>query len=462
MIKLSLSKRKFYSVSLVLLLTIFSNIIIANTSEYKQLLFIISIFSIIQLAFGLCLLKYIGSSVFSIAGLFIIFSEVFHFGQAYLNVFFPNYKYMTINFIMSSSTENYKAVIFSYNVIAVIIMTILLTYNSDFRTVSSKQLLSIKDKLAKKIGWIILTISLPMETLYFIKQISLSQISSGYGSIYEGGFSGIFVQIASFAILGFSMLIVSYSKEHPKIAKCIWIFSITYYGFSMISGSRIYAVISIIILLYIYVNYINKITPIKMIGFVCLGMFFLSLLQSIMIVRQNGILNWSNIINRSLTSNNVILGALDEFGGTIYTVAVAIKEIPNQISYNFGLSYLYSLLTVGVNIGGILNYVNDNIEFTKMFTTKYTFGGSYIGELYYNFGWFGIVFSIFVGLLVAKCTSFMEANKNNKDCLSFSMSIMMMYSILIWTRSYCNILIRNIIWPIIIITALSKLLRRQQ
>ena len=149
--------------------------------------------------------------------------------------------------------------------------------------------------------------------------------------------------------------------------------------------------------------------------------------------------------------NNIILGTLDEFGGTIYTVTIAIKEIPSNIDFNFGMSYIESLATIGINIGGILDYVNYDIEFTRQLLTRYTFGGSYIGELYYNFGYFGVFFSSLIGLFVAKCSSYLENAMKSNDILSIGIGIMMMYSILIWTRSYCNILVRNIVWAVFLI-----------
>ena len=310
----------------------------------------------------------------------------------------------------------------------------------------------------KTLAWVIFIITIPFEVLYFYKILSASKSGLNYSSIYSIDISGWQFQMGALSVLAFVLLICSYSDK-KTISTLITAMGCFFYGISMISGSRIYAVVSICIIIYTYVNYIQKITFGRLILYIIGGSIFATILHAIMRLRTRGALTIPEIINFVFSSeNNVLVGLLDEFGGTIYTVTIAIKEIPQNIQYNYGKSYLYSLATIGLNIGGVLNYVIKNVEYTLSFQTKYTFGGSYIGELYYNFGLFSYLVAPIIGAFIGILSKSMNYYAEKRDGYKYCYFVMAMYSCLIWVRSYCDVLTRNIAWGAILLYVVSYLI----
>ena len=58
-------------------------------------------------------------------------------------------------------------------------------------------------------------------------------------------------------------------------------------------------------------------------------------------------------------SGSPVLRALEEFGGTQYTMALTMENIPSNFQYRFGSSYLLSLASILPNVGGIFTEINN-------------------------------------------------------------------------------------------------------
>ncbi|WDC84195.1 hypothetical protein PL321_18425 [Caloramator sp. mosi_1] len=78
---------------------------------------------------------------------------------------------------------------------------------------------------------------------------------------------------------------------------------------------------------------------------------------------------------------------MEEISGTIHTVQITMEKMGNELKYAKGMTYIKSLLLIFPNIGGILDNILYTSTYGKMLNVPYI-GGSYIGEIYYNFGFF--------------------------------------------------------------------------
>ncbi len=450
-------------VAIQLVYLVVCNLIFGFTrrGDYTHQLVILAILTIINIVLFLTFAVIKNYKIYSIGGLFILLSYIFHFGQVFTNVFSPGYRSTSTNFLLINHDANLQALKFAFNIITIISVFVLTSWNSKKPFLETKNYLSISLNELRILAWIVFFVTTPFEVLYFFKLISTARQGGAYGLIYHISISGWQFQMGALSVLGFSLLICAYS-EYKHISFTITAVACLFYCASMISGSRIYAVVSICIILYCYINFVKKITPMRMVIYIAIGIVFATALHSIMRLRMQGAMTIGSIIGHMKTlDNNIIVALLDEFGGTIYTVTVTIKEVPRYLSYNYGKSYVLSLATIGINIGGILDRVIKNVEYTTSFITKYTFGGSYIGELYYNFGYYAYIFAPLIGVFIGKISNAMNYYAEKRDYYRFSFFVMFMYGSLIWVRNYCNILARNIAWGAFLLVIIVHFIKKK-
>ena len=124
-------KKKIIKIVLIqLLFLITSNVICLfykNELYFRQLSFVATI-SLIGIGLFIILSIYVNFNIFSIGGLFIFLSYIFHFGQVYTNVFSPGYKTTSTNFLLINQDINIKALLFAFNIIIIVSTFILLSY----------------------------------------------------------------------------------------------------------------------------------------------------------------------------------------------------------------------------------------------------------------------------------------------------------------------------------------------
>lgn len=107
-------------------------------------------------------------------------------------------------------------------------------------------------------------------------------------------------------------------------------------------------------------------------------------------------------------------------------------------------------------MGGILTPIMDNIAFTTRFVNKYSYGGSYVGELYYNFGLFSYFVAPLIGIVVGRVSSILNYCVRNKYYINGSFYIMVFYGFILWIRGYANALPRGIVWGAALIAIIYK------
>ena len=391
--------------------------------------------------------------VLSLAGFFVILSYVFHFGQVIINGFFPKYQYTLLNAVGKYKESVVRGELYALNIIVIVTIFIIVSSNCEYEMICYHRFLEPDLRDVRRISWRILSVTLPIQFLVVIRELVQAQTVS-YGNGSES--NGMLFQIDSLSIIGFVLLLFGNSENKNKV-RIIMAFEIIWYIISMFSGSRIYAVIAILILLYCYLCLDKEIRMWKFLLYLVLGIFFMGLLNSIMHVRSMGIISFSAIVEDMLSFNsNFVLGTLEEFGGSIYTVTSGFDEIPQNVPFNYGKSYIESFALIGVNVGGILTPIMDNIAFTTRFVNKYSYGGSYVGELYYNFGLFSYFVAPLIGIVVGRVSSILNYCVRNKYYINGSFYIMVFYGFILWIRGYANALPRGIVWGAALIAIIYK------
>ena len=233
-----------------------------------------------------------------------------------------------------------------------------------------------------------------------------------------------------------------------------------YSAITMISGSRIYQIISIIILIYITITVTNsKIYISKVLALITLAFIMIVFLNTLSDIRAEGIRDITLLIDsfKDNIKNNPIYNILEEFGGTIYTVCLVIFKVPQTIMYSRGNQFITALATILPNINGIFTEYNQNSNFVLSLNTT-AIGGSYIGELYYSFQYIPYIIAILMGFIIQKISNKFDHYITSYKFIKAAYLIMPLFALILWIRGSYTALPRNIIWSIIMIYFMSKIL----
>lgn len=266
----------------------------------------------------------------------------------------------------------------------------------------------------------------------------------------------------------FSVIYLRYcckGKKRRNILLAIILLEIVF----MASGSRILGITYLILLLLfvpIFPGGIKKLSAGKKIAIFCGALFLILLLPTI---SANRLYSTSIFSLDYLKESSILNSLIKEFGMTILNTTVAIRN-RDSIELLNGLSYYGGVVTLVPNVGGFFNGLLEKIFYDNTLSNffSYSYGGSNIGEAYMNFGSYGWLFFIPVGLLMGKLDRLLDMLLR-KDLIAQIFIVALLYECILWIRSYFFLIIRLPIWLAIawiLVTALSggkiKIMRRSQ
>lgn len=383
-----------------------------------------------------------------IAIIFILFTYLFHFGQSLIITLGFDDIYAHRNVLSSTTYNTYiNAELFSMSVIYIFSIGYLFSgrkiaiddrRNSKF---NERELFRIR-----KIALLILIIGIIPMIYSDVSKID-ALISGGYLNTYNTYSSGIGKLLFTFGHLGRTgLLLLMFSLQKNKtIATRLLLLTMSYYTVMMLSGDRSTNMIYIISSFFIYFKYIKSMkTKHVIIGLIAIY-FLAGFLSAISLFRQSDFSLTSFFDVFSMRSKDgIIYSCLREFGVTLGSLVSAIEYIPSYSNYNYGMTYITSIFAILPKLPDFLVEIfNNSFTFIHAFPNQASaqLAGSYIGELFYNFGWFGSIFSVFIGLIIGKIENVMNKSVNIK---LISIYIVLLPSLLLWVRDfYCNLLFKT-------------------
>ena len=428
-----------------------------NLSQDNRILF--AILATIQLLVNIYLMHKIGVRIFSFSCLFVIFNYIFHFGEILLySIGQEDYNVWNV-FDKAHSIMDYNtAAILCLWVSGFTVTGILFAYRfRDATSIGSILPMEDVDTQISKVFNMGLILFLICAIPTIVQQVNrVSYVLEG-GKYLETrtldaqlGFFEVFTRFFPFAIM---MLLIG-AQQNKMLAKTIYILAVAYECICMISGNRSLQIIGILIYSYIYFNTASKITLKKLILIGCIGYVGLAVLNVIMRIRNFGATNFDVI---ELISDGIkempIFAVIGEFGGTLLTVEFSVHDFPDFVPFKYGISYLAGLTSIYPNTGGLLpSQVIKEYVYMYSFATntmKYTLGGSYIGELFVNFGWLSIVLSVFVGVFIGKTCKKLQNCFIAGNWISIVPLLPIFYFGLLWVRGYFYSFIFTSFWLLI-------------
>lgn len=287
--------------------------------------------------------------------------------------------------------------------------------------------------------------------------------ANGYEGVYSIYFPQAIQSIAFFFDAGLFFLL--YAQTDRRKQKFYLVAVIIYKCIIMSTGARQDKVAFLLVWLYVYFFIINKITVKKLalLVVVCIaGFMFISAIGTI---RVNDTVSLSQTLSllQSGTMNNVIGGALGEFGSAFDTLEVAIKYTPSEIPFGWGKSYVAGLLSIIPLLVNQIPSLAKAVMFVNQLPKHVTFalGGSFLGELFYNFSWFGIIGSSVVGAFITKLHNGI-VDDSSCDFFYKAWYSILATAMILFVRGYFTDMMQKLVWTYIAIYIIRMYLAKRE
>lgn len=437
-------------------------------SDYQRSLNLLNIISLFQLTISLLILRKFSYTIYSLPVVFLILSYFFHLGQLPLLAFnidadmpWPVIKLIDPNIYIDS-------IMFVIKVHFTLVLGILIKSMNRYTEVESSTINSSEQSELNRIfviGKIFVIIGV-FPLLYYEAKKFFAYITIGYGSTGIAPL-GVISLIMNMFYIGLIMMLIG-KKNDYKYSRNLLLTSIFLFVLMMVSGSRGEKIVRLIIMFSVFftISYNKRIkikTWIKYIFSGYLGLTFINFVSDMRSQDFSGYSSFITIFAGALKSNP-LFEAMGEFGGTLVSVGYSLTFFPSTSEYLLGSSYIKGLSMMMLNIGGFIDGFRDEILYVFQFPVRYqtALGGSYIGELYANFGQLGVIFSFVIGIFLASISKKIELSCINKQWIRYSMMIVVYSRVIWWIRDYFGNMVREIVWVSLAIIILNEALKKQQ
>jgi hypothetical protein len=456
--------------NILIFANIITNIVILFTSCYLNLLplnewyLTFAVISLIQLSVNLYTLIKLENNFFSLTVLFLIFSYITHLGILVLygfdiDIYLP-WDPLTAITSASFKTASYYT-IFSNSFLAFGMYFILYCRNN---SPDNSQVVNINEEkelfLSRTIGKILILIGIfPM--LYIdIKRMILYK-TGGYLATYNFGTNGFVSVIARMTEIGIMMLLIG-SRRNKRKAISIIVVVLLYQCIIIFTGNRGRPIMFSITILFIYFNFIKsiKFKDIFKIGlFAYFAGFLLTYIGQIRSISAKNINLYIGLAKSSFIEFSPFK-ILAEFGMTIITLARSIQLVDSTNNIQFGSTYILSAFTMFPNIHGALFQIINKAVFVNSWPIdlRRFLGGSYLGEIYWNFGKYSFILVFFIGVLIAFISNRISKLFSEKKYVYMSIFLILFPNLLWWVRDYFTSMVREFTWISIFILILYDIL----
>lgn len=454
---MTLTKKQIYLISILFLL-LFATLC-CNT------IFFITIISLVQIAIAIIFFKTSKQGLFALSLIFLLMAYITHLGHFYIYTF-------ELNADVPLYFDTFRNIpIFEILISGKYITMFLNTLTIGFIIGESKKNKTRVDKnktynlnAIKKIGYCFVIIGFIFEVIKDY-QLIRGYLSGNYLTTTTIIQSGVMNTLANFFLYGLLCLMISYQEKKTILRIYYLIFNFTLI-IPMLSGNRLNAVMFMVVGAFLYFKLIRKTTLITYVKLFLLGYFLILFVNIIADFRVSG-LSYIEILKQLpeyVLSHSPLYDALGEFGVTDYSVIYCLRCIPVMKDFGYGLSYICSIFTVLPDIFGINQIIEPFVLFTTNFPSNYAsgLGGSFIGEIYYNFSYFGIPIGILLGMIVIYYENKLVYAFATKKWITVIMLLPLCVMLLIWTRGYFRDFIRVFVWNTLLIYLILNFTKKRR
>lgn len=398
---------------------------------------------------------------FTYSALFVLILYLFHFGQLMLLTFFSD-SYEHVRFLLLLDTSQ---ALYGFRVMLASLSALcfgVLLKSACYKTVQL-------DGMQYHVDWERFSKRIIYATFFvkFILDVATLFISltagGDYARLFVNTFPNVLLFYGKISLLGFAMLLVSL-KYKPQKQQKLFFCIVGYILIMMLSGIRSENVGYLAIFLFIYLQ--SRLKPLKVRQFLLYGVYAFLGLTFIVAVGQfrsyadKSIDSFTELTDELLTKQNVVLGLFDTCGDTGYTAQETLNAYLPRYSPSYGDAYYKGIIAVIPNLVPSLIDVGQitessscpiKLQRTNVLNSNYqNIGGSFLAELYMNFGVCGGIFMCFIwGLFfgwVGKKSAIAFATNNMYQLI---IMVPIMFASVYWVRSYFGGGIRETVWDIL-------------
>ncbi len=420
-----------------------------------------SFYAVMQGTIGVILLKKY-YPLYSLAPLFLILSEIFHFGQSYILAIGREDLLDYTNINLAGNIQNYNAAnIFAFMVQGSVVFGALIVSKKRNRirfsfTTAISQTFGSADQYAVQISTLATAIGFVPTVMYYGRMISSTFKGISYAGIREASDIGVLSFFQSLYTPGIFALVISLAKRGKKEeAKIACFCACLFEGICMLSGNRGVQITKIMVFVFIYFYYIEKF---KLRNFLMLGFgayILIVFLYFISAIRLSGMTRFNLSEFLKILGGEPVIRQLAQQGSTLNMVVLTVRDVPSYTPYSCGIQYLASLINVFPGTShwaGNLPYLANTLRYLN---TSLPLGDSYIAELYHNFGWVGVIFSIFIGAFLGRITNAISSAVSKCKCLESACYCVLFRSLLWMVRSNFFNFLFEYVWGCLMLYAVS-------
>lgn len=430
----------------------------------------IAVLGLIELFLSICMIAKQKSKLLSICVVFLIFSYILHCGQ-YLLLIMDTGVIPTFNYIETVTTEALlqtgKYIIYAHGVLALGMLWKGVSINKiNHGRIGSgfKDIPYIGDEYRgtlRNIAILFIVVGIFFSLRTTIALIGF-MIRGGYYNTfaYYATYGGIRFQLGMLWVVGITILLMIY-RNNKRQCRVLLLMSIIYLFVTMLTGGRMSALMNIVVLIYCYFNIVDKL---KIGRFIIWGIIAIVLVQYIVNIGLSRTDGFGVSVDLGMSLKTLLGKVLAEFGGTSYTVALAMDHVPGDIPYAYCSTYFLSFMYILPNFGWSSWEIINKTVFTsdlRPFTNS-GIGGSYIGEAYYNAGYFGLILIFVFGIILSRFERRMDGYIEERRWLKLIAYMGTLPYVFIMTRSFFKDIVRPFVWLTIAVWILQQMFSRRR
>ncbi len=297
---------------------------------------------------------------------------------------------------------------------------------------------SIEKLCCNRVSWLIFLFCLVFMIPTDMKQIVIASVS-GYTEAFTVGNDNSLIYLAwniyPFSVMGLLLTEKSGRRRAIKyfvIARAIILM--------LLVGSRVHhmTLLCVVLITEYLLSFNPQIKRRKMKRWVIVLSVVgcILLVPTVAYIRDGGV----NVLSYFIKMNPIVL-LLQEMGGSLINVLLCVDYCPNVISYGYGGTYLFGVVTFFpklisffpqlIQYGAVGNILNPYFE------KGAGLGGSLVGDLYFNFGWYSLFLTPLLGGIIAKLSNSISKLTSEKNIRSLKATVylFLFYIFAFYTRN---------------------------
>lgn len=478
--KLSISRRKIYAVSIMFLLIIFQCFSIGYANlypSYEDGLRIISIVCMMSFFLEIIIWRYVSKELFSPYLVLFVVLFVFTCGQS---IGWATGIEMSKNLMFRADHGLNTQLLFqglSYSMLSISffqIGAILGSFTNSYVKRLSKWKAGQVTTAYRNLGKILIILCIPAFIAKTGQNIQ-AVLANGYTNYFAVNQArSTLMSLVDFVADWYQpcllILLVAYRNSDVKRRIIVGAMLVDVV-LSLIVGGRSGAVMTIMGMLLTYHYFVR---PFKL-KQACLGFGFgyvgMAIMNSIAVFRGETSRSLSRFISVLADSFSNVLGDfIGELGWTLTSICWTMRLVPSTEPFRYGLSYLTGLLSwvPSFVFGGRANHpsvLHSNLAEWLADTNHMSYGPGYttIAESYINFGYLGLIAMLVEGIIIAKFVAQIRKRDVEKNLIGSTFQVLMIMVLMKSTvRSSFSVAFRSFVFVLIPILLLIRFTLRKK